>query len=109
MITLSYDNNNNNNNADNASYKNRKNKPRSRPRNNHQQYNGSIGRQTQGFRLESDSIGNIEVPASHYWGAQTQRSLDRFSIGDDEMPKAVYHAYRYIIIFSVSFIYNQIV
>jgi fumarate hydratase, class II len=48
------------------------------------------------FRIESDSLGNIEVPARHYWGAQTQRSLDHFSIGDDEMPKAVYHAYGYI-------------
>src|SRR5919202_6052648 len=49
-----------------------------------------------GVRIESDSLGNIEVPASHYWGAQTQRSLDHFSIGDDEMPKAVYHPYGYI-------------
>jgi fumarate hydratase class II len=49
-----------------------------------------------GVRIESDSLGNIEVPADHYWGAQTQRSLDHFSIGDDEMPKAVYHAYGYI-------------
>jgi fumarate hydratase class II len=47
-------------------------------------------------RIESDSLGSIEVPASHYWGAQTQRSLHHFSIGDDEMPKAVYHAYGYI-------------
>jgi hypothetical protein len=44
-------------------------------------------------RLESDSMGTIEVPAEHYWGAQTQRSLIHFSIGDDRMPKAVYHAY----------------
>ena len=29
-------------------------------------------------RLESDSMGTIEVPAEHYWGAQTQRSLDSF-------------------------------
>lgn len=47
-------------------------------------------------RLESDSMGTIEVPAEHYWGAQTQRSLIHFSIGDDRMPKAVYHAYGYI-------------
>jgi hypothetical protein len=47
-------------------------------------------------RLESDSIGNIEVPAEHYWGAQTQRSLIDFSIGDDRMPKAVYHAYGFL-------------
>jgi fumarate hydratase class II len=33
------------------------------------------------------------VPAEHYWGAQTQRSLIHFSIGDDRMPKPVYYAY----------------
>jgi fumarate hydratase class II len=48
------------------------------------------------IRLESDSMGTIEVPAEHYWGAQTQRSLIHFSIGEDRMPKAVYHAYGYI-------------
>jgi fumarate hydratase class II len=41
-------------------------------------------------------MGDIEVPADHYWGAQTQRSLIHFSIGDDHMPKAVYHAYGYV-------------
>jgi fumarate hydratase class II len=41
-------------------------------------------------------MGSIEVPAEHYWGAQTQRSLIHFSIGDDRMPKAVYHAYGYV-------------
>ena len=38
-------------------------------------------------------MGPIDVPADRYWGAQTQRSLIHFSIGDDKMPKAVYHAY----------------
>jgi fumarate hydratase class II len=47
-------------------------------------------------RLESDSMGTVEVPAEHYWGAQTQRSLIHFSIGDDRMPKAIDHAYGYI-------------
>ena len=47
-------------------------------------------------RVESDSMGTIEVPSDHYWGAQTQRSLDHFSIGDDRMPKAIDHAYGYI-------------
>jgi fumarate hydratase class II len=42
-----------------------------------------------GKRTETDSMGAIEVPASHYWGAQTERSLIHFSIGDDHMPKAV--------------------
>ena len=48
------------------------------------------------MRTESDSMGSIEVPADRYWGAQTQRSLQHFSIGDDRMPKAVYHAYGYV-------------
>jgi hypothetical protein len=33
-------------------------------------------------RVESDSMGKIEVPAEHYWEAKTQRSLLHFSIGD---------------------------
>ena len=41
-------------------------------------------------------MGVIDVPADRYWGAQTQRSLVHFSIGDDRMPKAVYHAYGYV-------------
>jgi fumarate hydratase, class II len=41
-------------------------------------------------------MGAIEVPADRYWGAQTQRSLIHFSIGNDRMPKAVYHAYGYV-------------
>lgn len=56
----------------------------------------SIGTGMSGMRPESDSMGTIEVPAEHYWGAQTQRSLIHFSIGDDHMPKAVYHAYGYV-------------
>ncbi|GLW96778.1 class II fumarate hydratase [Microtetraspora sp. NBRC 16547] len=55
-----------------------------------------IGLDTSGTRTETDSIGEIQVPADHYWGAQTQRSLIHFNIGDDRMPKAVYHAYGYI-------------
>lgn len=49
-----------------------------------------------GFRHETDSMGGIDVPANRYWGAQTQRSLVHFSIGDDHMPKRVYHAYGYV-------------
>jgi fumarate hydratase class II len=41
-------------------------------------------------------MGTIEVPSEHYWGAQTQRSLEHFSIGDNRMPKAIDHAYGYI-------------
>jgi fumarate hydratase, class II len=55
-----------------------------------------IGITATGKRKESDSLGEVEVPAEHYWGAQTQRSLVHFSIGDDRMPKAVYHAYGYV-------------
>jgi fumarate hydratase class II len=55
-----------------------------------------IGIHAEGKRKESDSMGEIEVPANHYWGAQTQRSLIHFSIGDDHMPKQVYHAYGYV-------------
>jgi AraC family transcriptional regulator len=52
-----------------------------------------IGLESSGARLEFDSMGTVEVPANRYWGAQTQRSLEHFSIGNDRMPKAVYHAY----------------
>jgi fumarate hydratase class II len=55
-----------------------------------------IGTGATGTRVESDSMGSIEVPAEHYWGAQTQRSLIHFSIGDDHMPTAVYRAYGYV-------------
>jgi len=55
-----------------------------------------IGINASGTRRESDSMGEIEVPADRYWGAQTQRSLVHFSIGSDRMPKRVYHAYGYV-------------
>jgi fumarate hydratase class II len=55
-----------------------------------------IGTGETGSRAESDSLGEVRVPAEHYWGAQTARSLVQFSIGDDRMPKAVYHAYGYV-------------
>ena len=55
-----------------------------------------IGIQASGNRLESDSMGKLEVPADRYWGAQTQRSLIHFSIGHDLMPQEVYHAYGYV-------------
>jgi fumarate hydratase class II len=55
-----------------------------------------IGLNANGERQESDSMGSIGVPADHYWGAQTQRSLVHFSIGNDRMPKEVYHAYGYV-------------
>jgi fumarate hydratase class II len=43
-------------------------------------------------RTEHDSMGSIEVPADRYWGAQTQRSLLHFAIGDQRMPIAVVRA-----------------
>src|ERR687898_2062161 len=43
-------------------------------------------------RIETDSMGEIEVPASAYWGAQTQRSLKHFNIGFDVMPREVIRA-----------------
>ncbi|WP_432969351.1 class II fumarate hydratase [Dactylosporangium sp. CA-233914] len=55
-----------------------------------------IGIDAAGTRTETDSLGPVAVPAEHYWGAQTQRSLVHFDIGDDRMPKAVYHAYGYV-------------
>src|ERR1700720_935479 len=55
-----------------------------------------IGIDATGQRHETDSMGGIDVPADRYWGAQTQRSLVHFSIGEDRMPKRVYHAYGYV-------------
>ncbi len=52
-----------------------------------------VGLEVTGVREETDSLGPIEVPAGRYWGAQTQRSLAHFSIGDDRMPLAVYRSY----------------
>ncbi|MFJ8364228.1 class II fumarate hydratase [Streptomyces sp. NPDC093984] len=55
-----------------------------------------IGLHATGTRRETDSMGAVDVPADRYWGAQTQRSLTHFSIGDDHMPKEVYHAYGHV-------------
>ena len=44
------------------------------------------------YRIETDSMGEIEVPADRYWGAQTQRSLVHFCIGDDLMPLEIVYA-----------------
>jgi fumarate hydratase class II len=43
--------------------------------------------------VESDSMGEIEVPADRYWGAQTQRSLHHFDIGRETMPKPLIRAF----------------
>ena len=44
-------------------------------------------------RIETDSMGEISVPADKYWGAQTERSLHHFNIGSDIMPREVTHAF----------------
>src|SRR5919201_3540030 len=44
-------------------------------------------------RLESDSMGTVEVPAQVYWGAQTARSLIHFNIGHDRMPPELIWAF----------------
>ncbi|MDQ6678140.1 MAG: class II fumarate hydratase [Acidobacteriota bacterium] len=45
------------------------------------------------FRIETDSMGEVRVPADKLWGAQTQRSLEYFNIGDDLMPREMVFAY----------------
>jgi fumarate hydratase class II len=45
------------------------------------------------FRIETDSMGEIQVPSDRLWGAQTQRSLENFRISDDTMPRPLIHAY----------------
>ena len=43
-------------------------------------------------RIETDSFGEIAVPADRLWGAQTQRSLENFRIGGERMPLPLVHA-----------------
>src|SRR5215208_2479654 len=49
--------------------------------------------QKAGTRIESDSMGQIEVRADRYWGAQTERSLHHFNIGGDRMPREMIRAF----------------
>src|SRR5438477_7991661 len=44
-------------------------------------------------RIETDSMGPIEVPSDRYWGAQTARSLIHFDIGDDRLPREMIRAF----------------
>ncbi len=44
-------------------------------------------------RTETDTFGPLEVPAEHYWGAQTQRSLQNFKIGSERMPISLMRAF----------------
>jgi fumarate hydratase class II len=45
------------------------------------------------YRDETDSLGVVQVPADKLWGAQTQRSLEHFSIGHDLIPREMITAY----------------
>ena len=45
------------------------------------------------FRIEKDTMGEVKVPATRYWGAQTQRSLENFTIGGQRMPIEVIRAF----------------
>ena len=45
------------------------------------------------YRTEKDTMGEVQVPADKYWGAQTQRSLENFKIGGQRMPLEVIHAF----------------
>ena len=44
------------------------------------------------YRIETDSMGEVKVPADKYWGAQTQRSIENFKIGSDRFPKEMIRA-----------------
>tara|TARA_B100000683_G_scaffold271578_1_gene312954 strand:- start:831 stop:2225 length:1395 start_codon:yes stop_codon:yes gene_type:complete len=43
-------------------------------------------------RIEKDTMGDVVVPADKYWGAQTQRSIENFPIGEERMPTSIIHA-----------------
>ncbi len=45
------------------------------------------------FRIEKDTLGEIQVPDDKYWGAQTQRSIQNFAIGDHQMPQGIIRAF----------------
>jgi fumarate hydratase class II len=45
-----------------------------------------------GYRIESDTMGEINVPSEMYWGAQTQRSLENFKISNEKMPRSIIRA-----------------
>lgn len=45
------------------------------------------------YRIEHDSMGEVQVPADRYWGAQTQRSFENFKIGTEKIPMEIIHAF----------------
>ena len=48
------------------------------------------------YRVEHDTMGEVNVPANHYWGAQTQRSLTNFQIGDEIMPIKLIYSFAHL-------------
>ena len=48
------------------------------------------------YRIEKDTMGEVQVPADKYWGAQTQRSKENFKIGDGHMPIEIVKAFGYL-------------
>ncbi len=48
------------------------------------------------YRIEHDTMGEIEVPADKLWGAQTQRSFENFKIGIEKMPKEIIDGFAYL-------------
>jgi fumarate hydratase, class II len=49
------------------------------------------------FRIETDTMGEVKVPAHVYWGAQTERSRNNFKIGPEaSMPKEIVYAFGYL-------------
>lgn len=48
------------------------------------------------YRIEKDTMGEMQVPNDKYWAAQTQRSVENFPIGDEKMPKEVVEGFAYL-------------
>lgn len=49
------------------------------------------------YRIEHDTMGEVQVPANKYWGAQTERSRNNFKIGPEaSMPKEIIYAFAYL-------------
>jgi fumarate hydratase class II len=64
----------------------------------HRQFSHSYIVQMSQFRTEKDTMGQVQVPADAYWGAQTQRSIENFPIAQDinKMPKEIIKAFAYL-------------
>ena len=48
------------------------------------------------YRIEKDTMGEMQVPADRYWAAQTQRSFQNFKIGGELMPREITRAFGYL-------------